>query len=127
MTMLGLPGRFRGSGVSLERIRILLVENNAFMRSVITGALRALGVEHLTAVADGVEAVHFLGSKAQSTPGVGAPVDIVLTDLVMPSVDGLMLLRWIRASAKSPDKFLPVVMLSGAADRPFVEQARDLG
>ncbi|HYD68214.1 response regulator [Azospirillum sp.] len=108
-------------------LSVLVVEDGAFIRSVLTGALRSLGVGTVHAVASGAEAIRFFEERKAALPPGTAPVDVVITDIVMPDVDGLMLLRWIRSSPKSPDKFLPVLMLSGAADRQYVEQARDLG
>jgi CheY-like chemotaxis protein len=108
-------------------LSVLVVEDGAFIRSVLTGALRSLGVGTVHAVGSGAEAVRFFEERRVALPPGMAPVDVVITDLLMPDVDGLMLLRWIRSSPRSPDKFLPVLMLSGAADRQYVEQARDLG
>jgi len=111
----------------LSHVSVLVVEDSAFIRSVLVGVLRTLGVGTVHAAANGADAIHFLEERKAALPHGTAPVDMVITDLVMPEVDGLMLLRWIRSSPRSPDKFLPVLMLSGAADRHYVEQARDLG
>ncbi len=111
----------------LARLSVLVVEDSAFIRSVLVGALRTIGVGTVHAARNGADAIRFFEErKAALVPGT-APVDVVITDIVMPEVDGMMLLRWIRSSPKSPDKFLPVLMLSGAADRHYVAQARDLG
>jgi CheY-like chemotaxis protein len=45
----------------------------------------------------------------------------------MSPINGAMLLRWIRQSPDSPDRFMPVIMISGAADSPKVHECRDLG
>lgn len=111
----------------LNHLSVLVVEDNSFIRTVLTGALRTVGVGVVHAAKSGADAVRFLGERKAALPLGMAPVDVVISDLVMPEVDGLMLLRWIRSSPGSPDKFLPVLMLSGAADRHYVEQARDLG
>ncbi|MCG5242565.1 response regulator [Azospirillum doebereinerae] len=120
------------SGVpKLGLLSVLVVEDSAFIRTVLTATLRAIGVGTVHAVTSGAAAIWFFEDRrAGLPPGAtpsAAPVDLVISDLVMPEVDGLMLLRWLRASPRSPDKFLPVLMLSGAADRQYVEQARDLG
>ena len=116
-----------GNAPKMGNLSILLVDDSKFIRTVVIGTLRALGVERIEIAGDGAEAIRFINArKALLPPGV-SPVDIVITDLLMPEIDGITLLRWIRTSPKSPDKFLPVVILSGAADRNFVQQARDLG
>lgn len=113
----------------LSRLSVLLVEDSRFMTSLLLSVLRALGVERIVTAENGEEAIRILspalpGSRAK--PG-GAGVDLVLADLVMPVVDGLMLLRWVRLSEKSPDRFLPFVMISAAADRDVLFDSRDAG
>lgn len=111
----------------LGPLSVLVVEDGAFIRSVLAATLRQLGVGTVHAVASGAAAIRFFEERRAALPPGAAPVDVVISDIIMPEVDGMMLLRWIRSSPKSPDKFLPVLMLSGAADRHYVEQARDLG
>lgn len=112
---------------SLGLLSILVVEDGAFIRSVLVGVLRTLGVGQIFTVSDGSEAIQFLEERKAALPPGASPVDVVITDLLMRDVDGLTLLRWIRYSPHSPDRFLPVLILSGAADRQYVEEARDLG
>lgn len=117
-----------GRGVpKLDLLSVLVVEDSAFIRNVLTATLRAIGVGTVHGEPSGADAIRFLEERRAALPPGTAPVDLILSDLVMPEVDGLMLLRWVRYSPKSPDRFLPVLMLSGAADRHYVEQARDLG
>lgn len=119
--------RRTSNGMRLDLVSVLLVEDAAFIRSLLLGVLRNLGFGIVHLARDGAEAAAFLEERAASLPPGASPVDITLTDLVMPNIDGLTLLRWIRRSPKSSDRFSPVVMLSGAADRRYVEEARDLG
>jgi CheY-like chemotaxis protein len=125
--MVGMPAGPENPGFDLGLVSILVVEDGAFIRSVLVGVLRTLGVGQIFTVADGSEAIAFLEKRKAALPPGTAPVDLVLTDLILKEIDGLTLLRWIRHSPNSPDRFLPVLMLSGAADRTYVEQARDLG
>ena len=52
-------------------------------------------------------------------------VDMVITDLMMPEMDGLALLRDIRANKNSKD--LPVIVLTGVGAKDLRDQARQLG
>lgn len=125
---LGLMNELSGmGGPKLDLLSVLVVEDSTFIRNVLTATLRTIGVGSVHGEPGGVEAIRFLQERRASLPPGTAPVDLIISDLVMPEVDGLMLLRWVRYSPKSPDRFLPVLMLSGAADRGYVEQARDLG
>jgi len=71
------------------------------VRDIVAEALRAHGLRVLVA-SDGEEALAVLAAE----PGV----DIVLTDMDMPRLDGLSLLRAIRSRAQGGD--VPVVAIS---------------
>lgn len=108
----------------LERISILLVEDNSFVRATLEDILRYFKVEQIETAANGEEAIGYLKMMKQShRPGP----DIILSDLVMAPIDGHLLLRWARTSKDSPNRFVPFVMVSGAADREHVASARDHG
>jgi PAS domain S-box-containing protein len=81
---------------------ILLVDDNGDMRSYV-GALLSEHWNVITA-ADGLEALEQLK---------GARADLVLTDVMMPRLDGFGLLAAIRSDASTRD--LPVIMLSARA------------
>jgi CheY-like chemotaxis protein len=112
----------------LENLTLLLVEDNAFILDLLERILRNLGFERIHKARDGEAAIRFLRQVKHhpNAAGTGA-VDLVISDLVMSPINGLLLLQWIRSNADSPNRFLPFVMLSGAADSEYVEAARHLG
>jgi len=85
--------------------RILLVDDEVSLRKVLASALRREGYDVVSAK-DGEEALALI--DASDAPDTGEPFDLVVTDLRMPNVDGMELLRRVRARAKE----LPVVMLT---------------
>jgi len=112
----------------LERLNILVVEDNSFVRGIFEQLLRGFHVGFVGTAKNGADAVESL-KHAQLFSQMRGPmeVDLVISDLIMAPVDGLLLLRWIRGSKESPNRFLPFIMLSGAADAGYVASARDLG
>ena len=82
--------------------RILLVDDNADMRTYLTGVLRERW--EVEPVADGAEA---LTAARRTRP------DLILTDVMMPRLDGAQLLAAIRADDALSD--VPVVILSARA------------
>lgn len=106
----------------LSGIGVLLVEDNGFVRNILEGLLQHFRVGRVVSATSGEEAIEIL-----SSPAFSANIDIVLSDLVMSPINGLLLLRWVRGSKDSPNRFMPFVMISGAADRDNVTEARDLG
>ncbi len=113
---------------NLERLSVLLVEDNQFVRSTLENLLRQLGFRQITAAANGADAIEHLKTAHENRQTAGNVVlDIVLSDLVMAPVNGLLLLRWLRSAKESPNRFVRFIMLSGAADEEYVHAARDLG
>jgi len=112
----------------LENLTLLLVEDNGFILDLLERVLRNLGFERIHKVRDGEAAIRFLHQvKARPERAGTGSIDLVISDLVMTPVNGLLLLQWIRSNADSPNRFMPFVMLSGAADSEYVEAARHLG
>ncbi|RYZ42448.1 MAG: response regulator [Myxococcaceae bacterium] len=81
---------------------VLLADDNADMRDYMSRLLRSRFT--VEAVADGWQALE--AARAQ-------PPDVVLSDIMMPGLDGFGLLRELRADARTAH--VPVVMLSARA------------
>ncbi|WP_454917190.1 ATP-binding protein [Xanthobacter sediminis] len=94
-------------GDSTGQGRILLVEDEDAVRAFASRALSARGYEVLTA-ASGVEALELLARGGQE-------VDLVISDVVMPEMDGPSLLRELRAR----DPAMKVIFISGYAEEAF--------
>ncbi len=93
--------------------RILVVEDDEDMRENLWRILVGAGYE-VSLAEDGAEAIAVLQRQ---------PCHLVLTDLIMPGMDGLELLRQIRQH----DYHLPVVFLSAFGDRSTFAKATELG
>lgn len=83
------------------RPRVLVVDDSATVRRMVTLALERLGCEVITAAA-GLEA---LGAMNNAIP------DLVLLDIGLPNLDGHQICRAIRRNERTRD--VPVVMLTG--------------
>lgn len=114
-------------GVNLSLLSVLIVEDTGFIRLLVTSVLRTLGIENIHIAENGADAIKMIKERAKTLPDGTPPFDLVVSDLLMPEVDGFLFLRFVRTSAESPDRFMPVAMLSGAADAGFVAKCRDLG
>ena len=101
-----------------ERISFLIVDPNAFMRSVMSNILKVLGARQITQAADGSAAMKIIRET---------PPDIVLTDWHMSPIDGVELTRLIRTADDSPNHYLPIVMVTSYSERHRVIEARDAG
>ncbi len=101
-------------------VRILLVEDNADHEVLALRALRKNGiVEGVVVARDGVEALDFLfGTGVYADRDASELPQVVLLDLQLPKIDGLEVLRRLRADPRTA--LLPVVLLTSS------DEERDL-
>lgn len=94
---------------------ILAVDDSASMRQMVGFTLRRAGYQVVEAI-DGVEALEFARGNA---------VDLVLTDVNMPRMDGIALVRELRQL--SPYKFVPMLVLTTEAGPEKKLQGKQAG
>ena len=110
-----------------DRISIMVVEDNEYMLDILVNSLKRLGFTRIQKAKNGKEAVEYLKLTGKSYGTAVEPIDIVISDFIMSPVSGVHLLQWLRDDKASPSRFMPFIMLSGAADRVNVEASRDHG
>lgn len=91
------------AGAALTRRRVLLVEDSATTRELLAAMLREAGHD-VDAVSDGRQALRRLRER---------PVDVLVTDIAMPHMDGLALVQAVRGQPETAD--LPIVIVSSRA------------
>jgi PAS domain S-box-containing protein len=97
-----------------RRARILVADDNADMRSYLANLL---GVAwDVTTVADGAEALREVGRD---------PPDLVLSDVMMPGIDGFQLLRALRDDART--RTIPMILLSARAGEEATVEGLQVG
>ncbi|MDB5416731.1 MAG: chemotaxis protein CheYIII [Phenylobacterium sp.] len=101
-----------------DLLRILLVDDNHYMRVLLGEILRAIGVKELYEANDGAEGLQAMRNF---------PVDVVMTDLSMQPLDGIDFVRLLRNSPDSPNPMAPVIMITGHSTMQRVAEARDAG
>ena len=112
----------------LNQLSILFVEDSRFSRLLTRSVFFSVGVRKIQIANDGAQAIEMLKRMGETDdPDGGACVDMVISDLVMPGVDGLELLKWIRQDPESPNAFLPFSLLTARADADVVAKSRNLG
>jgi len=102
------------TAISTTGGRVLLADDNADMRDYVARLLRPYW--DVEAVADGMEALEAIRARRP---------DLVLSDVMMPRLDGLGLLREIRSEPTL--RTLPVILLSARAGEESRIEGLDLG
>lgn len=95
--------------------KVLLVEDDKLIRESLARTLSEQGLEVLQA-ADGKEGLE----KALATK-----VDLVVTDVIMPEVDGLTMLTQLREDSKGKD--IPAIILSNDEQTDSLNKALEAG
>lgn len=106
------PIRFPFSGVKGRKPKLLVVEDEVLLRAALAEYLRECGFKVYEA-GNGAEAIILLKSRK-------ILVDLILSDVDMPEVDGFALSQWVHKYR--PD--MPIVLLSG--DRKKSDVAKNL-
>jgi CheY-like chemotaxis protein len=107
------------TGYDFSRLKILVVDDNRFMRETVRAILNAFGINQVQSASEVDKAWSML---AEFRP------DICLIDWRMEhGPDGISLVKRIRSDPTSVNHFMPVIMLTGNAEARHVVEARDSG
>lgn len=95
---------------------ILVVDDSATMRAMIVSVIESLGDHHIVEASSGFDALRFLPRSR---------IDLILTDINMPDINGLELLSYLR---KNPNyKDIPVFIISSEGSAKDIEKGKQLG
>ena len=102
----------------MREIRALIVDDSSVMRKIVERSLRHAGLDSLVVVeaGSGVEGLETLKSTH---------VDLILSDINMPAMDGLEFVRQLRNRQLAEG--VPVVMITTESSEEHVKQAIEAG
>jgi two-component system chemotaxis response regulator CheY len=95
--------------------RALTVDDSKTMREMVSFTLKNAGFEVIEAE-DGKIALDVLGNQ---------PVDLIITDINMPNMDGIALIKALRA--KDAYKFTPILTLTTESDASKKNEGKEAG
>ncbi|KEK28294.1 chemotaxis protein CheY [Shewanella xiamenensis] len=101
--------------MATEMKRILVVDDSASIRHVVSIALRGAGYDVIDAC-DGRDALSKLN---------GDKINLIISDVNMPNMDGISFLKEVKKHPRY--KFTPVIMLTTEAGRDKMEEGRMAG
>jgi len=102
----------------MREVHALIVDDSSVMRKIVERSLRQAGVESLVVLeaGSGVEGLEVLKTKR---------VDLILSDINMPAMDGLEFVRQLRKHRLAEG--VPIVMITTESSEEHVKQAIEAG
>lgn len=109
-----------------EKVEILLVEDNPADAELALRALRKGKLaNHVTWVKDGAEALEFIFRTGAYASRPDEKPRLILLDLKLPKVDGIEVLKQIKADDRT--RAIPVVMVSSSAEGRDITESYKIG
>ena len=98
----------------MSEIRVLIVDDSSVMRKIVERSLRQAGLDPMVVfeAGNGIDGLEMLKKQ---------PVHLILSDINMPSMDGLEFLRQLRGQNLANG--VPVVMITTESSEEQVKQA----
>lgn len=102
----------------MGEVRALIVDDSSVMRKIVERTLRQAGMDSLVVIeaGNGTDGLEMLKTKQ---------VDLILSDINMPLMDGLEFVRQIRAQNLAAG--VPIVMITTESSEEHVKQAIQAG
>jgi two-component system chemotaxis response regulator CheY len=95
---------------------VLIVDDSSTMRKIISRSLRQAGltIDEIFEAGDGIEGLNVLGNSK---------VNLILSDINMPNMDGLEFIKMVRANGNS----VPIVMITTEGGEDILKEAMTSG
>lgn len=108
-------------------VEILLVEDNPVDAELTTRELMKHNLKNLFHVKNGREALDYIFAtgKYEGVSNVNSPPKLVLLDLQMPKINGIEVLRQLKADPRT--RSIPVVVLTSSKESPDIQKCYDIG
>jgi two-component system, chemotaxis family, chemotaxis protein CheY len=99
-----------------EQLRVMVVDDTATSRGLITDALGAFGIQHVRSANSGTAALADLAAH---------PAHLVISDMNMPGMDGLQLLSALRKAPRTAK--VGFLLITGRANNEIISEGKRLG
>ena len=101
----------------LSSVIVLVVEDEAFSLRFVSRILQKIGITSVLEAENGTDALTVLEDSENK-------IDLMITDIEMPEMDGYELVRRVRYGAVPQYKDIPILMLTGQDTDSNVQKAR---
>jgi two-component system, chemotaxis family, chemotaxis protein CheY len=113
-----MPINSRALAARFAATKVLVVDDEPYMRKVVRAMLLSIGVRNIDEAGDGPTGLGLIRTTAP---------DVVVLDWEMPGVDGPAFVRMVRSPDTFPYPNVPIIMLTGHGERSRVIEAVKIG
>jgi len=114
------------TGMDREQIPIVVAEDSALLRKMLTEALHTSGYQNLMVLNNGEEAwEHICRIRDSGTTDILSKVSCLITDIEMPRMDGHRLTKLVKTDPKLMD--IPVLIFSSLIDENMQKKGVEVG
>ena len=99
-----------------EQLRVMVVDDTATSRGLITDALTGFGIQHVRSTNSGSAALTDLAQH---------PAHLIISDMNMPGMDGLQLLSALRKAPRTAK--IGFLLITGRATNEIIAEGKKLG
>ena len=100
----------------MQHLKVMVVDDTSVSRLLIVDALNEIGLKNITLAGDGEQALQQM---------LANPCHIVFSDMNMPKLNGLQLLRALREY--QPTRQCCFILVTGKGDRAMIEEGKKYG
>ena len=108
----------------MNKLQILLVEDNPDDEFLALRALRRQGMDNIVVARDGEEALAFLLGTGCPERGERVEPDFIMLDLKLPKINGIEVLRVLRGDERT--RRIPVIVISSSREESDLRCCREL-
>jgi two-component system chemotaxis response regulator CheV len=114
------------TGVDRENIPIVIAEDSALLRKMVTEALHTSGYMNLTVLNNGEEAWDYINDiKGDEATDISTRIACLITDIEMPKMDGHRLTKLVKSDAVLKD--IPIIIFSSLIDENMEKKGLEVG
>ena len=100
----------------MQHLKVMVVDDTSVSRLLLVDGLNEIGIKNITLAGDGEEALQKMMAN---------PCHIVFSDMNMPKLNGLQLLKALREYA--PTRQCCFILVTGKGDRALIEEGKKFG
>ncbi|NOZ31643.1 MAG: response regulator [Alphaproteobacteria bacterium] len=104
--------------IDMSALTVLIADSNSYMLTIVKTMLRGFGIFKIREAVDGAIALEEINQHL---------VDLIIVDYALGTLDGVELTEMLRSAEDSPNRYVPIIMLSAYTERWRIQRARDAG